>query len=242
MLLRSASLRLVRHASRGRHSGTDPLSVVAAVSAEDASVASSTRRLALTGGAMLCGYWAYGKATNGYAYVQLGAAATEQLFMQGLEGTVELEMTLRPFSSTGELRGSLTPASPTSPWLPRNPPGPWNGTSTQGARSHPSFSLISHPPDQQQQQQREAPVPTVRHVGVLPPVHLSALGGLWSPDLAAACQRLMGESLTLCCTKSRGETKFFPKVAVAGGGEPWTLDGSYVGGRLVRGGGGRSSA
>ena len=92
------------------------------------------------------------------------------------------------------------------------------------------------------QQQREAPVPTVRHVGVLPPVHLSALGGLWSPDLAAACQRLLGESLTLCCTKSRGETKFFPKVAVAGGGEPWTLDGSYVGGRLVRGGGGRSSA
>jgi hypothetical protein len=182
---------------------------------------------------MLCGYWAYGKATNGYAYVQLGAAATERLFMQGLEGTVELEMTLRPFSSTGELRGSLTPASPTSPWLPRNPPGPWNRASTQGPRSHPSFSLISHPPDQQQQQQHAAPVPTVRRVGVLPPVHLSALGGLWSADLAAACQRLLGESLTLCCTKSRGETKFFPRLA--GGGEPWTLDGSYVGGRLVRG-------
>ena len=79
MLLRSASLRLVRHASRGRHSGTDPLSVVAAVRAEEASVASSTRRLALMGGAMLCGYWAYGKATNGYAYVQHGAAATDQL-------------------------------------------------------------------------------------------------------------------------------------------------------------------
>ena len=242
MLLRSASLRLVLHASRCRHRSTVPLSMASAVTAEEASAASAAQHSAmLTAGAMLCGYWAYGKATNGYAYVQLGAAATEQLFMQGLEGTVELEMTLRPFSSTGELRGSLTPASPTSPWLPRNPPGPWNGTSTQGARSHPSFSLISHPPDQQQQQQREAPVPTVRHVGVLPPVHLSALGGLWSPDLAAACQRLMGESLTLCCTKSRGETKFFPKVAVAGGGEPWTLDGSYVGGRLVRGGGGRSS-
>ena len=26
---------------------------------------------------------------------------------------------------------------------------------------------------------------------MLPPVHLSALGGLWSPDLAAACQRLI---------------------------------------------------
>ena len=79
MLRRAASLRLVRHASRGRHSSTDPLSVVAAVRAEEASVASSTRRLALTGGAMLCGYWAYGKATNGYAYVQHGAAATDQL-------------------------------------------------------------------------------------------------------------------------------------------------------------------
>ena len=33
----------------------------------------------LTAGAMLCGYWAYGKATNGYAYVQHGAAATDQL-------------------------------------------------------------------------------------------------------------------------------------------------------------------
>ena len=117
MLLRAASLRLVRRASRGSHSGTDPLSVVAAVRADHSAATYSTRRLAVLGGAALCGYWAYGKASNGYAYVQLGAAATEQLFMQGLEGTVELEMTLRPFSSVGELRGNLTPVSPTSPWL-----------------------------------------------------------------------------------------------------------------------------
>lgn len=236
MLLRAASLRLVRRASRGSHSGTDPLSVVAAVRADHSAATYSTRRLAVLGGAALCGYWAYGKASNGYAYVQLGAAATEQLFMQGLEGTVELEMTLRPFSSVGELRGNLTPVSPTSPWLPRSPPGPRNGASSKEARSHQSFSLISHPPghprSRDQQHQQPEPVPTVRHVGVLPPLHISALGSLWSPGLSAACQYLLGESLTLCCTKSRGETKFFPR---AGGGEPWTLDGSYVGGRLVRG-------
>jgi len=79
MLLRSASLRLVMHASRCRHQSTVPLSMMAAVRAEEASAASATQRLALTGGAMLCGYWAYGKATNGYAYVQHGAAATDQL-------------------------------------------------------------------------------------------------------------------------------------------------------------------
>ena len=172
--LRAASLRLVRHASRGSHTGTDPLSVVAAVRADQSHASGSRVRLALAGGAVLCGYWAYGKASNGYAYVQLGAAATEQLFMQGLEGTVELEMTLRPFSSVGELRGSLTPVSPTSPWLPRNPPGPWSGTSSKDARSHKSFSLISHPPghprsraDEQYGQQPGEPVPTMRHVGVL---------------------------------------------------------------------------
>ena len=199
------------------------MSVVAAVRADQSASTTSTRRLALLGGAALCGYWAYGKASNGYAYVQLGAAATEQLFMQGLEGTVELEMTLSPFSSVGELRGSLTPVSPTSPWLPRNPPGPWSGTSSKEARSHQSFSLISHPPchprSRDEQQPQQEPLPTVRHVGVLPPLLLSALGSLWSPGLSAACQYLLGESLTLCCTKSRGETKFFPR---AGGGEPYS--------------------
>merc|ERR1711865_455862 len=179
-------------------------------------------RVAIAGGAALCGYWAYGKLSNGYAYVQLGAAATEQLFMQGLEGKVELEMSLSPFSSVGELRGSLTPVSPTSPWLPRNPPGPWSGNSSKEARSHQSFSLISHPPghprSRDEQQPQQEPVPTVRHVGVLPPLHLSALGGLWSPGLSAACQYLLGESLTLCCTKSRGETKFFPRAGGRGAG------------------------
>ena len=217
MLLRAASLRLVRHASRGSHSGTaDPLSVVAAVRADQSLASGSRVRLAIAGGAALCGYWAYGKLSNGYAYVQLGAAATEQLFMQGLEGKVELEMTLRPFSSVGELRGSLTPVSPTSPWLPRNPPGPWSGTNSKEARSHQSFSLISHPPghprsrgDEQRSTEQREPVPTVRHVGVLPPVHLSALGSFWSPGLSAVCQGLLGESLTLCCTKSRGETQFY---------------------------------
>ena len=71
----------------------------------------------------------YGMATTGYAYVQLGAAATEQLFMQGLEGTVELQLTLRPFSAVGELRGPLTPVS--------RPP------SRPCAQNHQSFSLIS---------------------------------------------------------------------------------------------------
>ena len=73
-------------------------------------------------------------------------------------------------------------------------------------------------------------------------VHLSALFGLWSPGAAAACARLLGEgqgeSLTLCCTKSRGETHFFPRAGEGGErGKPWTLDGAYEGGRVVRGGG-----
>ena len=77
MLLRSASLRLVLHASRCRQRSTIPLSMVAA---EEASAVSAAQHSAmLTAGAMLCGYWAYGKATNGYAYVQHGAAATDQL-------------------------------------------------------------------------------------------------------------------------------------------------------------------
>ena len=80
MLLRSASLRLVLHASRCRQRSTVPLSMASAATAEEASAASAAQHSAmLTAGAMLCGYWAYGKATNGYAYVQHGAAATDQL-------------------------------------------------------------------------------------------------------------------------------------------------------------------
>ena len=151
-----------------RHSTSnvgDPLSVVAAVKAEQSHTrqlaVSHTRRLAIAGCAALSGYWAYGKASRGYAYVQLGAAATEQLFMQGLEGTVELELTQRPFSAAGELSGCLTPVA--------RPP-----THSSG-QSHRSFSLIAHPPGHPRSKatadaQPLAPVPAVRLIGVLPPV------------------------------------------------------------------------
>ena len=52
---------------------------------------------------------AYDYATQAYARMILGAAATEQLWMQKLEGTVELELTVRRFCSVGELRGMLSP-------------------------------------------------------------------------------------------------------------------------------------
>ena len=162
----AASRRLVRVATRHSSSNFgDPLSVVAAVKAEQSHtrqlVQSHTRRLAVAGCAALSGYWAYGKASRGYAYVQLGAAATEQLFMQGLEGTVELELTLRPFSAAGELSGCLTPVA-------RPPTRP-------SGQSHRSFSLIAHPPGHPRSKatadaQPLAPVPAVSLIGVLPPV------------------------------------------------------------------------
>ena len=162
----------------------------------------------MAAGATAFGCWAYDKASMGYAYIQLGAAATEQLYMQGLQGVVELELTLKPLSSVGELRGALTPVGK-APTLP--------GYQQQ----HKRFSLIAHPPGHprsktsEEDVSRPEPVSTLRHVHVLPPLHLFALA--------------LGTTSTLCCTKSRTETKYFPRV---GAGKPWTLDDAAVQGLM----------
>ena len=97
----------VMAARRAMH-GNSGTSLVAAVQAEH-----SQRWSRVLGGAaaVLGTYKAYDMATRWYAQLLLGSAATEQLYMQQLKGTVELEICIRPFSRVGELRGLLTPVS-----------------------------------------------------------------------------------------------------------------------------------
>lgn len=166
------------------------LSLVGAVAAADAAAASSRRQILRGVGAAAVGYFLYDAAIIAYARIRLGAAATEQLFMQGLDGEVCLELRLTAFSSQAELRGKLTPVGR------RAPAGDF--------ANHRDFSLLSYPPPKddrtksglshdflkmpmdgiqrhvQGKKAREPPPPPVaatRPVSVFAPVHLSALFG-----------------------------------------------------------------
>ena len=150
------------------------------------------------GGVALAGAcYAYNKTVDAYAYMQLAAAATEQLYMQQLTGVVELELCLRPFSSVGELRGFLTPVAE----APRTP----------GPMQHRAFTLLE-PADVSSKskarhlaaiEQQLPPVPTVRRVSLLFP--------------------LSREPTYLYCRKSReGGTHFFEGASPPSGWEGWT--------------------
>jgi hypothetical protein len=134
----------------------------------------------------------------------LGAAATEQLFMQRLEGTVELELCCQFLSSRAELRGQLTPISEAP---------------LKGVLNHRAFSLLTtadgspnntsprtHARHTAAKEKILPPVPTVRVVSVLAPMHvLSAL--------------LFGRGeLLLYCRKSRSHTEYFTAMPEQWGG------------------------
>ena len=148
----------------------------------------------------LC-YLAYDKAVRAYAFMLLGSAATEQLFMQQLEGKVELELLLTPFSSTGEICGLLSPVA--------------EAPSTPGPLKHRAFTLIG-PNDQVTKRTRERhaalgirqqpPVAMVRRVDLLAPVSLTAL----VEDEPAP--------VSLFVRKSRGQTEFFTERPLDWGG------------------------
>ena len=153
-------------------------------------------RMLARGGALLAVYWAYDYATRMYAYMMLGSSATEQLFMQRLEGTVELQLSMRPFSSVGEVRGLLTPV--------REAPH------TSGPMNHRAFTLLTppsvshdsvgHTPKTKARHAAAAelqlpPVVTKRDVSIFRPMHLSAL--LWPQETH------------LYCRKSKAGTEYF---------------------------------
>ena len=163
-------------------------------------------------GAAVVGYFIYDAAILAYARIMLGAAATEQLFMQGLDGEVRLELKLTAFSSQAELRGKLTPVGR------RAPAGDF--------ANHRDFSLISHPPKADRtksglshdflkmpmdgiqrhvgKKAREPPQPPVHATRVVPvfaPFHLSALFGL--------------AETRLYCRKTRHKTEY-PSTLVVG--------------------------
>ena len=171
------------------HGVDSRLSLVAAIEDQHAAWYRNGRRAA----ALLLGCWGYDYASEWSSFIALGSAATEQLFMQNLEGTVELELTRRPFSSVGELRGLLTPIA--------------DASRAQGASAnHRRFSLLSKPDgtDSSWRARRHAaakevelpPVSLVRRVSVLPSIRLSPL--------------LLGDAsqLTRYVRKSRSGTEF----------------------------------
>ena len=125
-----AATRPIRPALSRLSSGMPSL-----VDAVKASEAASAGRLGLAGrrtALAVLGYLLYDAAAMAYARIQLGAAATEQLFMQGLQGTVVLELRLKNLSQQAELRGQLTPVSRPAP----------KGMTT----SHRDFSILTHAP------------------------------------------------------------------------------------------------
>lgn len=127
------------------------------------------RRLLLGGGGLAIAYLAYDRLVNWYAYILLRSAATEQLFMQGLEGAVELELRLTPFSTAGEIIGRLTPVSdkPHIAGLNHRAFTIFSTANTVSTRTQGRHSAAL---------ERQLP-PTVqtRHVSVFAPAHLSAL-------------------------------------------------------------------
>mmetsp|Transcript_18286 Transcript_18286/g.60287 ORF Transcript_18286/g.60287 Transcript_18286/m.60287 type:complete len:235 (-) Transcript_18286:556-1260(-) len=180
-------------------------SLVAALEQEAGPSNASGAGLLVTSGVLLAAgalcYLAYDKAVRAYAFMLLGSAATEQLFMQQLEGKVELELLLTPFSSTGEICGLLSPVA--------------EAPSTPGPLKHRAFTLIG-PNDQLTKRTRERhaalgirqqpPVAMVRRVDLLAPVSLTAL----VEDEPAP--------VSLFVRKSRGQTEFFTERPLDWGG------------------------
>ena len=116
-LICSPSVRfpLARSLSSSTRPRNPSHSLVAALEQEAGPSNASGAGLLVTGGVLLAAgalcYLAYDKAVRAYAFTLLCSAATEQLFMQQLEGKVELELLLTPFSSTGEICGLLSPVA-----------------------------------------------------------------------------------------------------------------------------------
>lgn len=170
-------------------------SLVAAV--EERSV-SRLRRVMYGAGATALAAWAYDFTARWYAQILLRSAATEQLYMQRLQGTVELEMRLQPFSRVGELRGLLTPVAE----APR----------TSGPIRHRAFTLLE-PADpaskgvssitrarhQAAADAQLPPVATTRQVPCMAPINPIALFAAEPPETR------------LYCRKSRTGTEFFTK-------------------------------
>ena len=141
---------------------------------------------------------AYNYAAERYAQMLLGSCATEQLWMQKLEGSVELEIKLQPFSPVAEIRGLLSPIVE----KPR----------VAGAINHRAFTLIespnfsegvSHRTKARHQANNKAqlpPVMTLRTIEALPPL----------PSLASL---LRGgscfEDVRIFCRKTRAATNYF---------------------------------
>ena len=142
---------------------------------------------------------AYNYVADGYAKLVLGAACTEQLWMQRLEGSVELELRMRPFSSCAEVCGILSPVLE----RPR----------TAGPTNHRAFTIIDTPDRsahlsertkerQRQVAERQLP-PTMmqRKVGgLLPPL----------PSMSALLRGELFEESRKFCRKTRdGGTEYF---------------------------------
>ena len=165
-----------------------------------------------SGGATLRGWWPALRSRPSIslrasrARLRLHAARIgcdrEQLFMQQLEGTVELELSLRPFSPVGELRGLLSPIVEE----PRTP----------GPVRHRAFTLLepakvsksTYNRHRRAAEQQPPPVAMMRYVSLLRPMHLSAL-------FASQAQEMR-----LYCRKSRAQTEYFAELPAGWGG--WT--------------------
>lgn len=141
---------------------------------------------------------AYSYVAHGYAQLVLGAACTEQLWMQRLEGSVELELRMRPFSSCAEVCGMLSPVLE----RPR----------TAGPTNHRAFTIIDTPDRSahlsertkerhRQVTERQLP-PTMmqRSVQVVAPL----------PSMSALLRGELFEEMRKFCRKTRdGGTEYF---------------------------------
>ena len=141
----------------------------------------------------------YNYAAQCYAQIMLGAACTEQLWMQKLQGTVELELCIKPFSRIGELRGMLSPVL--------------EKPHVSGPINHRAFTLIESPnfADREGLSQRTKARHAERNRDQLPPVIMRRDIPVW-PPLPNVLELLYGEShqeIQLFCRKTRAQTEYF---------------------------------
>lgn len=159
--------------------------------------------LLIGGGSTILAYLAYNKATHLYATMILGSAATEQLYMQGLEGTVELELRIEPFSTVGELRGLLTPVS--------------ERPHTSGPVNHRAFTLLTPAEISSKTRRRHEAAVQMQ----LPPVAMTRLVSIYAPAPLSALVTSQAQETFLYCRKSRAETQYFSEAPMDWRG--WTL-------------------
>ena len=204
-LRRSPRVAMAARIFGSRSMSTSGHSLVAAV--EQSSWWPGKRSL-MYSSAVAAAYVAHNEAVRAYAYMRLGSAATEQLFMQKLEGTVELELRLRSFESKGELRGLLTPVS-------RTP-------HTVGPINHRAFTLLHHAGSDNGEAIKESGLSTRtrdRHEKLrsaeLPPVATLRRINLWAPWHLSAL--VFGPSeMHLYIKKSRSHTEYYTVQGDAG--------------------------